>query len=98
MSTILLGWELGEGLGHVAHLLEVARELAAHGHSPVLAVKDFAVARVMLRDVPFPVLRRRPGGSRRRRVSARRALPISWRSGASATSRAWRSWSARGRR
>jgi UDP:flavonoid glycosyltransferase YjiC (YdhE family) len=57
MSTVLLGWELGEGLGHVAPLLAVAHELAARGHAPVLAVKDFAVAQPLLRDVPFPVLR-----------------------------------------
>ena len=56
MATVLLGWELGDGLGHVIKLLEVARELAAHGIRPVLALKDFAVARPVLRDVPFPIL------------------------------------------
>jgi rhamnosyltransferase subunit B len=56
MSTVLLGWELGDGLGHVANLLEIAHELAAHGHSPVLVVKDFAVARAFLGGAPFPVL------------------------------------------
>ena len=56
MGTVLLGWELGDGLGHVTKLLEIAHELAAHGHSPVLALKDFVVARPLLRDVPFPIL------------------------------------------
>jgi rhamnosyltransferase subunit B len=56
MSTVLLGWELGDGLGHVANLLDVAHELSALGHRPVLAVKDFAVAGPLLRDLPFPVL------------------------------------------
>ncbi len=56
MGTVLLGWELGDGLGHVVKLLEVAHELAAHGHTPVLALKDFAVARSLLRDVPFQIL------------------------------------------
>ncbi len=56
MGTVLLGWELGDGLGHVSKLLEVAHELAAQGHTPVLALKDFAVARSLLRDVPFPIL------------------------------------------
>ena len=56
VSTVLLGWELGEGLGHITKLLEVVRALAANGHSPVLAIRDIGVARVLLRDVPFPIL------------------------------------------
>jgi rhamnosyltransferase subunit B len=56
MSTVLLGWELGDGLGHVANLVAVAHELATRGHRPVLAVKDFAVAIPLLRELPFPVL------------------------------------------
>ena len=56
MSTILIGWELGDGLGHVATMLDVANELAARGHRPVLVVKDLAVTRAFLRDVPYPVL------------------------------------------
>ena len=56
MSTILIGWELGGGLGHVPKLLDVANELAARGHRPVLAVKDLAVTRHFLRDVSFPVV------------------------------------------
>jgi len=56
VGTVLLGWELGDGLGHVVKLLEIAQELAAHGHTPVLALKDLAVARALLRDVPFQIL------------------------------------------
>ena len=56
MGTALLGWELGGGLGHVGKLLEVARGLADLGHTPVLALKDLAVARPLLRGVPYRVI------------------------------------------
>jgi rhamnosyltransferase subunit B len=56
VGTVLLGWELGDGLGHVTKLLEVARGLAACGHDPVLVLKDYTVARPLLREVPFPIL------------------------------------------
>ena len=38
MATILIGWELGAGHGHVTRLLAVAEGLAAHGHRPILAL------------------------------------------------------------
>jgi rhamnosyltransferase subunit B len=56
MATVLLGWELGDGFGHIAYLIKVAHELAARGHRPVLAVKDIAVASPLLRDLPYRVL------------------------------------------
>lgn len=40
MSTVLLGWELGGGHGHVRTLMPLARALAAAGHTPVFAVRD----------------------------------------------------------
>lgn len=36
---ILLGWELGEGLGHAARLLRIASRLKALGWSPVVAAR-----------------------------------------------------------
>jgi len=56
MATVLLGWELGGGLGHVMPLLEVARGLAAQGHTPVFAVRDLVETADAFRDQPFAVL------------------------------------------
>jgi hypothetical protein len=52
----LLGWELGDGLGHVRRLLAVARGLAGRGHHPVLALANVVEPAAVLRDEPFPVL------------------------------------------
>jgi UDP:flavonoid glycosyltransferase YjiC (YdhE family) len=38
VAAILMGWELGEGLGHVQRLLRIARPLAAQGHRPIFAL------------------------------------------------------------
>lgn len=56
VATVLMGWELGGGLGHVSVLVDVARRLAEHGHEPVLAVKDLVGPLALLKGVPFPVL------------------------------------------
>jgi UDP:flavonoid glycosyltransferase YjiC (YdhE family) len=56
LATILLGWELGGGLGHVHQSLAVARALAAHGHRPVLALKNLVEPWPVLQGTPFPVL------------------------------------------
>lgn len=56
MATVLLGWELGGGLGHVRPLLRIARELASHGHRPVLAVKHLVEPWPVFCDEPFTVL------------------------------------------
>jgi len=40
LSSVLMGWELGEGLGHVQKLLRVARALKAEGHRPVFALAN----------------------------------------------------------
>ena len=40
LATVLVAWELGGGMGHVARLLPVARELAAQGHRAIFVVKN----------------------------------------------------------
>jgi UDP:flavonoid glycosyltransferase YjiC (YdhE family) len=48
LSRILLTWELGLNLGHLARLLPVARELKARGHVVLVAARDLtAAARVL---------------------------------------------------
>jgi hypothetical protein len=54
--TALLGWELGDGLGHVQQLARLARALAAQGLQPALAVKNLARAGAAFRDLPYPLL------------------------------------------
>src|SRR5262245_66660318 len=56
MSTVLIAWELGAGLGHVRPLLAVAEALAQEGHRPVLALRDTVETWPVLRHQPFPVL------------------------------------------
>src|ERR1017187_3875085 len=56
MACVLMGWELGGGLGHVGHLLPIAEGLAALGHRPVFAVKDIQGSLPMLRGRGFPIL------------------------------------------
>jgi len=65
MARILLGWELGSGLGHIANLLPVAEALSARGHEPILAVRDVAGIWPLVRDsglaiLPAPVFFDRP--------------------------------------
>ena len=40
LGTVLIAWELGGGMGHVARLMPVARELAAQRHRPILVLKN----------------------------------------------------------
>jgi hypothetical protein len=54
--TVLLGWELGGGLGHVRPLLRLAKVFAAQGFRPLLAVRDLIGPRPLLRSCPFPVV------------------------------------------
>jgi hypothetical protein len=44
MSTILLPWELGGGLGHFVNLLPLARELSQRGNRVFAAIKDLSLA------------------------------------------------------
>ncbi len=55
-KTVLLGWELGGGFGHVRPLLAVAQALADDGHRPVFALKDVLSPWAAFRDAPWPVL------------------------------------------
>lgn len=45
MASVLLGWELGSGYGHLAILAPLGRALAQQGHQVVLAARDVAAAR-----------------------------------------------------
>jgi UDP:flavonoid glycosyltransferase YjiC (YdhE family) len=54
--TVLLGWELGGGLGHIQRLMPLAQALAAHGCRPVLAGKNVVETWPALRDASFPIL------------------------------------------
>src|SRR5262245_16937485 len=56
VATVLLAWELGDGLSHVWPLRVVARGLAAEGHQPVFAVRNLADTGPLFADEPFPVL------------------------------------------
>ncbi|MCC7080301.1 MAG: hypothetical protein IT530_06500 [Burkholderiales bacterium] len=47
MSRVLLVWELGLGLGHVARMLPLARALRSRGHQPVLALRDLAAVHAL---------------------------------------------------
>ncbi len=56
MATILMAWELGEGLGHVQHLLRVGRALAAEGHTPVFALANVVEPWPLFQHDPFVVI------------------------------------------
>ena len=51
-----MGWELGEGLGHVQRLLRVARGLAARGHRTVFALCNVVESWSLLQRDSFAVL------------------------------------------
>ena len=44
MARVLMGWELGGGLGHIGGLLPIAEGLAAQGHEPIFVVKNLPKA------------------------------------------------------
>jgi rhamnosyltransferase subunit B len=56
VATILMGWELGEGLGHVQRLLNVARPLAAEGHRVVFALANVVEPWPLFEPGEFPIL------------------------------------------
>lgn len=45
VASVLLGWELGAGYGHLAILAPLGRALAQQGHQVVLAARDLPAAR-----------------------------------------------------
>lgn len=64
MARILLGWELGNGIGYARRLAAIADRLKAEGHEPVLALREpkalpHAVHPVL--QAPIVVGRLRPG-------------------------------------
>lgn len=54
MSRILLTWELGLNLGHLARLLPIATRLQAHGHSVLVAVREVPAAAAVLGPAGIP--------------------------------------------
>jgi len=55
-KTILLAWELGEGLGHLPPLKAIATAAKAEGATPVFALRDAVLSRDTLRDVGAQIL------------------------------------------
>lgn len=56
MRSILLGWELGGGLGHVGTLVTLADALASRGCVPTLALKDLNGAAPLLKGCRHRVI------------------------------------------
>jgi hypothetical protein len=56
MATILMGWELGEGLGHVHNLIDVGRALAVEGHQPIFVLCNVVEPWPLLQHDGFAVL------------------------------------------
>src|SRR5262245_50048783 len=54
--TVLLGWELGGGLGHAQRLVRLAGALASEACRPILAVRNLVDPWPALRDASFPTL------------------------------------------
>lgn len=54
MSRILLTWELGLNLGHLARLLPVAQQLEKDGHTVLVATRDIQAAASILMPVGIP--------------------------------------------
>lgn len=54
LSRILLTWELGLNLGHLARLLPIATRLQARGHSVLVAVREVPAAAAVLGPVGIP--------------------------------------------
>ena len=52
MATILMAWELGMGLGHMAPLKPLVEELLGRGHSVVLALRNLSRAPLVFGDLP----------------------------------------------
>src|SRR5262245_27171434 len=69
MATVLMAWEMGEGLGHVTTLLKVGRALAAEGHQPVFVLSNLIECWPLFAGESFPVLQA-PWWHRRRWRSA----------------------------
>jgi hypothetical protein len=55
-KTILLAWELGEGLGHLPALKAIAAAAKAQGATPVFALRDAVLSRETLAEVGARIL------------------------------------------
>jgi len=71
LATVLLGWELGRGIGYARRLALVAAALARLGHRPVLALRDPAATWVPagagafeIVPAPYVIGRLKPGTRR----------------------------------
>lgn len=70
MATILMGWELGGGFGHVSRLVQLDEAFRAHGHRTVFAIRNlvetaahWSTAGVLTVPAPIPnLVRRGPDG------------------------------------
>ena len=47
MGTVLIAWELGDGLGHLMQLAPIVRGLAARGHTVFAALRHLGRAEAM---------------------------------------------------
>jgi UDP:flavonoid glycosyltransferase YjiC (YdhE family) len=56
VARILVTWELGEGLGHLAGLAPIVRECIARGHEVFAAVRDTAKAKQALAESELQIL------------------------------------------
>lgn len=56
MANVLLGWEMGAGLGHAGRLKPLAVELERRGHRPSMALRDLVHPRKLLADLSCPRL------------------------------------------
>ncbi|MEZ6136406.1 MAG: hypothetical protein R3C53_16040 [Pirellulaceae bacterium] len=52
-KRVLLGWELGAGIGYVQKLREIALALNEAGFEPILALRTLELSGNMLSDLPF---------------------------------------------
>lgn len=56
MSRIVLTWELGSNLGHLARLLPLAIRLKTRGHSPLLVTRDLGLATKVFAEAAIPFI------------------------------------------
>jgi UDP:flavonoid glycosyltransferase YjiC (YdhE family) len=56
MSRIVLTWELGSNLGHLARLLPLASRLKRRGHSPLLMTRDLGLAAKVFAEAGIPFI------------------------------------------
>jgi UDP:flavonoid glycosyltransferase YjiC (YdhE family) len=56
MSRIVLTWELGSNLGHLARLLPLAIRLKNRGHSPLLVTRDLGLAAKVFAEAGIPFI------------------------------------------